>query len=506
MGSPHRQYVSSLVPSNPRILTAVLLAVAVVNSAPKKTLGYDSSVMNGLLILPSYTEYFHLTDATIGLNNAAVWIGEIIATPIMQIIPDRYGRKKAILIATGITAVGIILQASAQSIAMFVVGRMIIGAGACLSNVSAPPLLGELLPPRSRSFMLGLFFSCFYVGSLLSAVINYGSQNIQSTWSWRLPSSLQLLPSVVAAIFLPFVPESPRWLIVHGEEAHAQEVLAIINGDEDLDKAAVAAQEIRLVIANEEAAYPRNAWREILSGPANRRRLLLLVVFGAMINTLGNFIVSFYLSKILDQAGIQETYKQTQINIILSCWSFAIAILGSFMLDIMGRRLQTLVGLSGMIITLYIIGGLIKHYGESTDTSGIYGTLAVIFLFQGFYAFSITPMTSLYPTEICQYKLRTAGTAIFRLLDSGCGTETSLMASFAMSFAMSDLGWKFYLINASWDVMFLVFVFFFFVETKGLNLEEIAVRFGDERVVEGLEVTSNEVINVVDEKVKGVDS
>lgn len=80
------------------------------------------------------------------------------------------------------------------------------------------------------------------------------------------------------------------------------------------------------------------------------------------------------------------------------------------------------------------------------------------------------------------------------------------MASFAMSFAMSDLGWKFYLINASWDIMFLVFVFFFFVETKGLNLEEIAVRFGDERVVEGLEITSNEVINVVDEKVKGVDS
>lgn len=80
------------------------------------------------------------------------------------------------------------------------------------------------------------------------------------------------------------------------------------------------------------------------------------------------------------------------------------------------------------------------------------------------------------------------------------------MASFAMSFAMSDLGWKFYLINASWDIMFLVFVFFFFVETKGLNLEEIAVRFGDERVVEGLEVTSNEVINVVGEKVKGVDS
>lgn len=60
-------------------------------------------------------------------------------------------------------------------------------------------------------------------------------------------------------------------------------------------------------------------------------------------------------------------------------------------------------------------------YGESTNQSGIYGTIAVIFLFQGFYAFSITPMTSLYPTEVSQYKLRATGIAIFRMLDSGFG-------------------------------------------------------------------------------------
>lgn len=79
------------------------------------------------------------------------------------------------------------------------------------------------------------------------------------------------------------------------------------------------------------------------------------------------------------------------------------------------------------------------------------------------------------------------------------------MTSFAMPFAMSDLGWKFYLINASWDTVFFAFVFFFFVETKGLNLEEIAIRFGDERVLEGLEVSANELVTVVDEKVKGAD-
>lgn len=248
--------------------------------------------MNGLSILPSYTEYFNLNDATTGLNNAATWMGGIVVTPIMQIVPDRFGRKKAILIATGITATGIILQAAAQNIAMFVVGRFIIGAGTSLSNLSGPTLLGELLPPRSRSCILGILFSCYYVGSLLSAIINYGSQNIQTTWSWRLPSLLQVLPSLLAIMLLPFIPESPRWLIVHGQEAHAHEVLAIMNGESDIHNAVVAVQDIRSVIAKEEETYPRNPWREILSGRSNQKRLLILVVFGAMTATLGNFIVS----------------------------------------------------------------------------------------------------------------------------------------------------------------------------------------------------------------------
>jgi hypothetical protein len=60
-------------------------------------------------------------------------------------------------------------------------------------------------------------------------------------------------------------------------------------------------------------------------------------------------------------------------------------------------------------------------YGRSHDISGTYGTIAVIFLFQGFYAFAITPMTSLYATEIAPYKLRTTAIALFRAFDGGFG-------------------------------------------------------------------------------------
>ncbi|KAK6536781.1 hypothetical protein TWF281_000995 [Arthrobotrys megalospora] len=481
MAGFERQYVSNLVPGNPAVLRILLIAVAVVNSA---TLGYDASVMNGLSILPSYTEYFHLNDATTGLNNAAVWIGSILGIALVQPIPDRYGRKNAILIATIITVIGIILQAAAQNIAMFVVGRIIIGLGTVLSNVSAPPLLAELLPPRSRSYVLGIFFSCFYVGGLLSAIINYGSQDIQSTWAWRLPSLLQFIPSLIAICLLPFVPESPRWLIANGHEEHATEVLAVLNGasgDDSLVNAAAEMHDIKSTIAREAAAYPRNPWKELLSTPSNKKRVIILVLFGVMTEAVGNFIVSYYLTRILSQAGITDTYRQTQINVIIQCWAFAVAIAGSFLLDVIGRRLQTLMGMVGMTVTLYILGALIKVYGDSTETSKNYGILAVIFLFQASYSFSITPMTSLYPTEICQYKLRAAGTAVFRGVDVALG----LVMSFTMSFAMSDLGWKFYLINASWNLVLTALVWFYFVETKGLQLEEIALKFGDNFITEG---------------------
>jgi MFS family permease len=250
--------------------------------------------MNGLLILPSYSEYFHLTTATEGLNNAAMWMGGILGAFLMQPVPDYFGRRRAIYIAAVVTVIGIILQAAAQNIGMFVVARIIVGIGSAISNGAAPTLLGELLPPRRRARVLGLFFSCYYVGSLLSSIVNYGSQNIDSTWSWRLPSLLQFIPSVLSVLIVPFVPESPRWLIAQGRSDEAWEVLILMQGKgkTDLQKGDEQLREIKDTIAREALEYPRNPWREIVSTKANRRRLVILCTFGPMINMFGNFIIS----------------------------------------------------------------------------------------------------------------------------------------------------------------------------------------------------------------------
>lgn len=67
------------------------------------------------------------------------------------------------------------------------------------------------------------------------------------------------------------------------------------------------------------------------------------------------------MTKILSQAGITDSVTQTQVQVIINCWSFVVAIVGSFMLDILGRRIHVFIGVSGMVATLLLIGGLIKR-------------------------------------------------------------------------------------------------------------------------------------------------
>lgn len=113
-------------------------------------------MLNGLNILPSYTDYFQLTPATTGLNTASVFIGGILGPIFAGVISDRLGRRPAIFWGSLLTLFGVILQTAAQNIAMFVVARIILGFGTALSGIASAVYLSETFPSRWRGWGVGL--------------------------------------------------------------------------------------------------------------------------------------------------------------------------------------------------------------------------------------------------------------------------------------------------------------------------------------------------------------
>jgi hypothetical protein len=176
-------------------------------------------------------------------------------------------------------------------------------------------------------------------------------------------------------------------------------------------------------------------------------------------------------------------------NMVMNAWCLMCALAGTYFAETIGRRANALVSTVLLTIFLFMVGAFTKIYGDSNNTSGIYGTVATMFLFMGAYSFGWTPLAYLYPPEVLNYSIRSYGLGANVVAMYGAG----LVMVFSIPYALESLGWKTYLMNASWNVLLIAFIYFFWVETAGKTLEQIDASFGDEVLIEGQDVEADDL-------------
>ncbi|KAF9769529.1 hypothetical protein IL306_013053 [Fusarium sp. DS 682] len=232
--------------------------------------------------------------ATMAASSTIIWVGSAAVSPFGGILLDKFGRKNGMLLAAIISLTGIALQSAAQNIAMFIVGRFILGCGVGLSSIACPTYASEVAPTKYRPLMLGFYYDIWYFGGMVAAIVTYGTSQIDSTWSWRLPSLFQVLPSFLCLAMLPLIPESPRWLIAQGEHEKAHHVLAatMANGDITDDDVLGAYDQICATIAFEKENPASQNWLEGIKSPSNRKRVMLAVSVAIIGNLSGSAIAS----------------------------------------------------------------------------------------------------------------------------------------------------------------------------------------------------------------------
>lgn len=80
---------------------------------------------------------------------------------------------------------------------MYIIARLILGMGILFAIISGSALLGELGHPKERAILTSLFNSSYFIGQILASAIALRTTDIPNDWAWRVPSLLQICPSVV---------------------------------------------------------------------------------------------------------------------------------------------------------------------------------------------------------------------------------------------------------------------------------------------------------------------
>lgn len=149
-----------------------------------------------------------------------------------------------------------------------------------------------------------------------------------STWAWRLPSLLQLVPSLCQIVFMPFCPESPRWLISkdRGDEAFAILQKYHSEGADGDEFVRLEYAEIQATIAEEQKVASRFIWADVFRDPPMRRRFTIAAVVGFFTQWSGNGLLSFYMKKILFLVGIKDDRTVQKVILSNTCWGLINAV------------------------------------------------------------------------------------------------------------------------------------------------------------------------------------
>jgi MFS family permease len=216
-----------------------------------------------------------------------------------------------------------------------------LGFGIPTCIVAASSLLGELGYPKERPILTSLFNVSYFIGELTSAGICFATNTIDSDWSWRLPSVLQAVPSLIQISLVLFLPESPRWLISKDRHEEANEILVTYHAEGDHDSEFVRAEmaQIRSTLALEFEAS-KKSWMDLLATSGMRRRVVISTALGLFTQWSGNTLLSYYLGSILTMIGWTNSTDKQKVNVGLSAWSLITAATAAMLVTKFRRRVM----------------------------------------------------------------------------------------------------------------------------------------------------------------------
>ncbi|KAL4970933.1 sugar porter family MFS transporter [Aspergillus stella-maris] len=444
--------------------------------------GYDQGVFGGVVISPDYLRVHDLEgpsktnilSTVTAIYNVGCFLGAVMATWV----GGKLGRKKSVIVGIAIMTAGAILQTTSYSVPHMIVARIVSGIGNGINSSTVPVWQTETAPSQLRGKLVILQNALLLVGFSISNWINYGIAFADGPVSWRFPLAFQLVFIIMIYLVIPFLPESPRWLVIKGRDDEALKILSDIEDKPETDAFVLS----QLQSIKYTAEYERSngvSWSELFrgrtsnkSGTKTIRRLILGMGTQSMMQFSGINVTSYYMPTVLtNSVGLSPNLAR----LLAACNSIQYllwSLLGIRQVDRWGRRNIMMFAATGQCFCYIIITALIRYnemsgYPNAQQVAS--ASVAFFFLYYVFFGMGMQGVPWLYPTEINSLTMRAKGAAI--------GAATNWILNFMVveitPIGIQNLGWRFYIIWVSLNAAMVPILYLFYPETAGRTLEDI---------------------------------
>ncbi|MGB0121618.1 MAG: sugar porter family MFS transporter [Solirubrobacterales bacterium] len=424
--------------------------------------GYDTGIIATALL--TITPEFNLGSLASGMVVAAVPIGAVFGAWFATRGGDKYGRRSLILASSIIFIIGAVVSGIAQEAVLLILSRVVIGFGIGVASAIAPVYISEVAPADMRGRLVTFFQLAVTVGILVAYLVGLAFSEVNEGWRWML--GLGAIPAAILLIGVLRLPNSPRWLMMkerHDEAAYALRQVRP-GGEEAIE---TELEEIRVSMASD---VETGGWRDLMK-PAVKAALLVGIGLAILQQITGINTVIYYAPTIIKDTGINSDFSSILASLGVGVINVVMTIVALRLLDIRGRRELLLIGVSGMTLSLFLLG--VAFIG-ATGTFTTIVAVGSLMLFVSSFAISLGPIFWLLNAEIYPLSVRSKA--------ASAGTMTNWFFNFAVSLTFLPLidfagqTGAFWLYGAV-GLVTLWFCWKFVPETKGRSLEQIETIF-----------------------------
>ncbi|SEF03208.1 Predicted arabinose efflux permease, MFS family [Streptomyces sp. Ag109_O5-10] len=331
-------------------------------------------------------------------------------------LTDRYGRKKLFMITLAVYLAATALTSISFAPWWFFVFRFLTGFGIGGEYAAINSAIDELIPAYHRGRVDLIINGSFWVGAVggsLLSIVALNTDFLAKDVGWRLTFALGVVLGLVILLVRRSVPESPRWLLIHGREREAEEIVSSIERkvEEETGKP-LPAPESELVIHQRGSVTFAEIARTVFHD--YRRRAVLgfsLFIGQAFLYNAITFGFGAILTKFFDVPTGDTGYY------------FVVIAVGNFLGPLLLGKLFDTVGRRVMISSTYLLSGLLLFLTAWLFDQGVLtaGTLTACWCAVLFFASAGASSAYLTVSEIFPMETRAMSIAFFYALGTAAG-------------------------------------------------------------------------------------